>query len=65
MKRSQLRARYWRIVFFFARVTAGFIWWEIFLPRIGMGGLEFDEPARSATSASRFVSARSPSAWAA
>jgi predicted unusual protein kinase regulating ubiquinone biosynthesis (AarF/ABC1/UbiB family) len=37
MNRSQLRARYWRIVFFFARVTAGFIWWEIFLPRIGMG----------------------------
>ena len=38
MKPSQLRARYWRIVFFFARVTASFIWWEIFLPRVGLGG---------------------------
>ncbi len=37
MKRSQLRARYWRIVFFFARVTASIIWWDIFLPRIGLG----------------------------
>ena len=39
MKRSQLRARYWRIVFFFGRVTAHFIFWEIFLPRIGLGRL--------------------------
>ena len=38
MKSSQLRARYWRIVFFFGRVTASFIFWEIFLPRIGLGG---------------------------
>ena len=38
MKRSQLRARYWRIVFFFGRVTAGFILWEIVLPRLGMSG---------------------------
>lgn len=37
MKASSLRARYWRIVFFFGRVTAGFIFWEIFLPRIGFG----------------------------
>jgi predicted unusual protein kinase regulating ubiquinone biosynthesis (AarF/ABC1/UbiB family) len=36
MTSSHLRARYWRIVFFFGRVTAGFIWWEIVLPRIGM-----------------------------
>jgi predicted unusual protein kinase regulating ubiquinone biosynthesis (AarF/ABC1/UbiB family) len=36
MKASQLRARYWRIVFFFGGVTAGFIFWEIFLPRIGL-----------------------------
>ena len=36
MKASNLRARYWRIVFFFGRVTAGFIFWEIFLPRIGL-----------------------------
>jgi predicted unusual protein kinase regulating ubiquinone biosynthesis (AarF/ABC1/UbiB family) len=39
MKTSQLRARYWRIVFFFGRVTLGFIFWEIFLPRIGLQGL--------------------------
>lgn len=38
MKPAQLRARYWRIVFFFARVTFGFIYWEITLPRIGLGG---------------------------
>jgi predicted unusual protein kinase regulating ubiquinone biosynthesis (AarF/ABC1/UbiB family) len=37
MTRSQLRARYWRIVLFFGRVTASFIWWEILLPRIGLG----------------------------
>lgn len=39
MTQSQLRARYRRIVFFFARVTASFIFWEIFLPRIGMNSL--------------------------
>jgi len=39
MKPSQLRARYRRIVFFFGRVTLGFIWWEIFLPKIGLGRL--------------------------
>ena len=38
MKESQLRARYWRIVYFFGRVTASFIFWEMFLPRIGLGG---------------------------
>src|SRR5664279_2063576 len=38
MTSSQLRARYWRIVFFFAGVTANFIWWDIFLNRIGLGG---------------------------
>ena len=39
MKASQLRARYWRIVFFFGRVTLGFIFWEIFARRIGLGGI--------------------------
>lgn len=34
----QLRARYWRIVWFFARVTLGFIAWEIVFPRIGLRG---------------------------
>ena len=38
MKASQLRARYWRIVFFFGRVTLGVIFWEIFLRRMGLGG---------------------------
>ncbi len=36
MDPSKLRARYRRIVFFFAGVMAGFIFWEIFLPRIGL-----------------------------
>ncbi|KAF0207408.1 MAG: hypothetical protein FD171_1738 [Actinobacteria bacterium] len=39
MKASQLRARYWRIVFFFGRVTLGFIFWEIIARRIGLGGV--------------------------
>ncbi len=39
MKRSALRARYRRIVFFFARVTAGFIMREIVLRRVGLGRL--------------------------
>ena len=38
MKPSQLRARYWRIVSFFAGVTVGFIFWEIFLPKVGLSG---------------------------
>src|SRR5664280_397284 len=37
MKASRLRARYWRILFFFGRMTLGFIFWEILLPRIGLG----------------------------
>jgi predicted unusual protein kinase regulating ubiquinone biosynthesis (AarF/ABC1/UbiB family) len=39
MSASELRARYWRIVLFFARVTAAFVWWEIVLRRIGLGRL--------------------------
>ncbi len=39
MRASDLRARYWRIVFFFGRVTAAFIWWEIVLRRLGLGWL--------------------------
>jgi predicted unusual protein kinase regulating ubiquinone biosynthesis (AarF/ABC1/UbiB family) len=55
MKASQLRARYWRIVFFFARVTLGFIFWEIFAPRIGLGGLaRRNRSARSRAIAVRF-----------
>jgi predicted unusual protein kinase regulating ubiquinone biosynthesis (AarF/ABC1/UbiB family) len=36
MKASSLRARYWRIVFFCGRIAAGIIFWDIFLPRIGL-----------------------------
>jgi predicted unusual protein kinase regulating ubiquinone biosynthesis (AarF/ABC1/UbiB family) len=39
MKASQLRARYWRIVAFFARVIAGFIVWELLAPRVGLGSV--------------------------
>jgi predicted unusual protein kinase regulating ubiquinone biosynthesis (AarF/ABC1/UbiB family) len=39
MQFSRLRARYRYIMVFFARATLGFIFWEIFLPRIGLRGL--------------------------
>ena len=39
MKDWVLRARYSRIVWFFARMTANFIWWEIVLRRVGLGSL--------------------------
>lgn len=31
-----LRLRYWRIVFFFARVALGVVFWDVFLRRIGL-----------------------------
>jgi predicted unusual protein kinase regulating ubiquinone biosynthesis (AarF/ABC1/UbiB family) len=37
VKESHLRARYWRIISFFARVTAHFIVWDILLPYVGLG----------------------------
>lgn len=37
MTASALRARYRRIVRFFGMVVAGFVYWEIVLPRIGLG----------------------------
>lgn len=37
MTQSQLRARYWRIVFFFGRLILGVIVWDLFLPRLGLG----------------------------
>src|SRR5450631_2914091 len=37
MKASRLRARYWRILFFFGRMTLSFIFWELVLPRVGLG----------------------------
>ncbi len=39
MHRSRLRARYRYIMAFFARAVAGFIYWEIVLPRIGLRAL--------------------------
>ena len=35
MNKSTLRMRYWRITFFFARLIASFIWWEIILRHLG------------------------------
>ncbi|HEY3313171.1 MAG TPA: AarF/UbiB family protein [Anaerolineales bacterium] len=57
MKASSLRARYWRIVFFFGRVTASFIFWEIILPRIGLKAITRNtRPARYKRIAERFRS---------
>jgi len=39
MHSSRLRARYRYIMGFFARATAGFFFWEILLPRIGLRSL--------------------------
>jgi predicted unusual protein kinase regulating ubiquinone biosynthesis (AarF/ABC1/UbiB family) len=50
-----LRARYRRIVFFFGRVTLGFIGWEIVLRRIGLRRLvNRTRPERSRRTAVRF-----------
>ncbi|WOP18862.1 ABC1 kinase family protein [Raineyella sp. LH-20] len=55
MKDSALRARYRRIVWFFARVTAGFVWWEVVVRRIGFGGLaDRTRSRRNAQAAARF-----------
>ncbi|MBI2757911.1 MAG: AarF/ABC1/UbiB kinase family protein [Chloroflexi bacterium] len=39
MQSSKLRARYFYIMWFFTRATASFIFWELFLPRIGLRGV--------------------------
>jgi predicted unusual protein kinase regulating ubiquinone biosynthesis (AarF/ABC1/UbiB family) len=39
MQSSRLRARYRYIMGFFAQATASFIFWEIFLPRLGLRSL--------------------------
>ncbi|QGF22657.1 ABC1 kinase family protein [Raineyella fluvialis] len=55
MKESVLRARYRRIVWFFARVTASFIWWEIVVRRLGLGRLaDRTRTRRNARTAARF-----------
>jgi predicted unusual protein kinase regulating ubiquinone biosynthesis (AarF/ABC1/UbiB family) len=33
-----LRSRYRRITFFFARILLGFVFWDVLLPRLGLGG---------------------------
>ncbi|SDC05189.1 Predicted unusual protein kinase regulating ubiquinone biosynthesis, AarF/ABC1/UbiB family [Raineyella antarctica] len=55
MKESVLRARYRRIVWFFARVTASFIWWEVVLRRLGFGRLaDRTRSRRNVRTAARF-----------
>jgi predicted unusual protein kinase regulating ubiquinone biosynthesis (AarF/ABC1/UbiB family) len=39
MASSRLRVRYWRIMYFFTGAAADFIFWELFLPRIGLRAL--------------------------
>jgi Predicted unusual protein kinase len=39
MTTAQLRARYRRIVWFFGVLTAGFIYWELILPKLGLNSL--------------------------
>jgi predicted unusual protein kinase regulating ubiquinone biosynthesis (AarF/ABC1/UbiB family) len=39
MKVSLLRARYRRIMFFFTGIAINFIFWEVFLPRLGLRAL--------------------------
>lgn len=57
MKESALRARYRRIVFFFGRVTLGFIFWEIILGRVGLSRLaDRTRSERSRRTAVRFRS---------
>lgn len=49
-----LRSRYRRIIFFFARVLLGFVYWDIFLPRLGFRGLaERTRPRRLQKTASK------------
>lgn len=36
--RAMIRKRYRRIVFFFARILIGFIFWDLLLPRVGLPG---------------------------
>lgn len=55
MHTPNLRARYWRIILFFGRVTLSFIFWEIILPKIGLRGLSTrTRPGRLQRTAVRF-----------
>jgi len=46
MKSSRLRARYWRIMFFFSTVAVNFTFWEVVLTRLGLGFLARRSRAR-------------------
>jgi len=55
MQASQLRARYRRIMTFFARATLSFIVWELVLPRLGLRRItRRTRPARYRQNAARF-----------
>ncbi len=55
MDPSRLRARYRRIMAFFARTTVSFIFWELVLPRLGLRGLtRRTRPARYHNTAAQF-----------
>jgi len=55
MEASRLRARYRRIMAFFTRTTISFIFWELFLPRLGLRRLtRRTRPARYHTTAAQF-----------
>lgn len=55
MTPAQLRARYRRIVGFFGVLTAGFIYWELILPKLGLGlWANRTRTARSRRAAARF-----------
>ena len=57
MEASRLRARYRRIMAFFARTTISFIFWELVLPRLGLWRLtQRTRPARYHTTAAQFRS---------
>ncbi len=50
-----LRARYRRIIWFFARLLAGFVVWDLVLPRVGLGGwARRTRPERLRRGAARF-----------
>ncbi|MDI6769178.1 MAG: AarF/UbiB family protein [Anaerolineales bacterium] len=55
MQAAQLRARYRRIMTFFARATLSFIVWELVLPRLGLRRISRrTRPARYRQTAARF-----------
>ncbi|MDP2976995.1 MAG: AarF/ABC1/UbiB kinase family protein, partial [Anaerolineales bacterium] len=55
MQAAQLRARYRRIMTFFARATLSFIVWELVLPRLGLRRItRRTRPARYRQTAARF-----------